>query len=172
MCGRFSLYKISEFLTKYGVEADLKPRYNIAPTQEVPIIEDGKIAFLKWGLPFKKNVINTRVESWIEKPFFHSMKRVLIPADGFYEWKEGQPYRIETGDIFTMAGITWKGGFSIITTPPNITLKKIHDRMPAVLENEQLWLDRGELVLKEKFTLRQISVLVNSPANDTEKVLV
>ncbi len=171
MCGRFSLYKISEFLQKYNFEQEMKARYNIAPTQDIFVIKDGELGRMKWGLQFKTNVINTRVETFTEKPFFNHMERILIPADGYYEWKDKQPFRIETGKVFTFAGLTWKGGCSIITLPANPALKKVHDRMPSVLKDEKAWINDGKLDPIQKFDVRKISTLVNVPKNDNAKVL-
>jgi putative SOS response-associated peptidase YedK len=172
MCGRFSLFKISEFLQKYGFEADLKPRYNIAPTQEVPVISNGKLEFLRWGLPLKSNVINTRVETWNEKPFFSKMQRVLVPADGFYEWKSGQPYRVESSEVFAIAGISWKGGFSIITMPAINILRQVHGRMPAILQDEDEWVEKSEIRVRKDYSIARVSKLINNPKNNTAQVLV
>src|SRR3954470_19145755 len=110
----------------------LRPRYNLAPTQEAPVAlvrEPGAprtLALLRWGLiPYwakeasiGNRMINARAESVAEKPAYrHSFKkkRCLIPTDGFYEWKkEGkskQPYLIhrQDGKPFAFAGLwsTW-----------------------------------------------------------------
>jgi putative SOS response-associated peptidase YedK len=111
----------------------LRPRYNLAPTQEAPVAlvrEPGAprtLALLRWGLiPYwakeasiGNRMINARAESVAEKPAYrHSFKkkRCLIPTDGFYEWKkEGkakQPYLIRHRDHmpFAFAGLwsTWR----------------------------------------------------------------
>ena len=110
-------------------------------------------------------MINARIETLMEKSTFKmavAKRRCLVPADGFYEWKKikgpnGKPakqaYRIQTKDqeIFSMAGLwdRWKApdgqmifSFTVITQPPNGVMKDIHDRMPAILtqEQEELWL--------------------------------
>ena len=84
----------------------LKPRYNIAPTQEAPVIvqADGKrtVKLFRWGLiPWWANdpaignrMINARAETLADKPAFKDLlgkRRCLVLADGFYEWrKEGK----------------------------------------------------------------------------------
>jgi putative SOS response-associated peptidase YedK len=100
---------------------NLKPRYNIAPTQMVPIVRDdgGKrhLSIMRWGWErewAKQTIINATAEkvptSRVFKKAFNE-RRCLVPADGFYEWKteDGvkQPYRIvvNDGDPFAMAGI-------------------------------------------------------------------
>jgi putative SOS response-associated peptidase YedK len=168
MCGRFSLYKISEIM---HIE-NLKPRYNIAPTQEAAVIVDGKGALMKWGIEFSKPVINTRVETWTEKPFFHQMKRILVPSDGFYEWKGGVPYRLETGSVFYFAGLTFKDRFSILTMPASKYVEEIHDRMPAVLNDKEVWVAEAKLDVVDRFKSFKVSTLVNSPKNDSADILL
>jgi putative SOS response-associated peptidase YedK len=143
-----------------------KPRFNVAPTNNVPVIlnDDGvlKLDAFRWGLiPFWAkdmkigyNMINARAVTVTEKPAFKNafkQRRCLIPADGFYEWKkigtDKQPYRILMKDerIFSMAGLweTWNApdgekifSCTIITTEPNELMVDIHDRMPLILSRE------------------------------------
>jgi len=122
---------------RFGLEEvpDLKPRYNIAPTQVVVIIMldrdtlQRRLVQVKWGLiPFwardtsiGNRLINARAESASQKPAFRAAfktRRCLVPADGFYEWKkqEGtqkQPYFIRNADgsPFAFAGLweSWTG---------------------------------------------------------------
>ena len=173
MCGRFSLITISEFLSNrfnVTIEEELVPRYNIAPSQNIPIITNvnpGKLIMARWGLvphwakdkSVGYSMINARAETLLEKSSYKmpfQRQRCLIPADGFYEWKKTDtkkvPYRITLKDqkVFAFAGIydIWKTeeeellSCSIITTTPNRLVAQIHDRMPAILrqEHERLWL--------------------------------
>jgi putative SOS response-associated peptidase YedK len=107
MCGRFTLHtpepRIREaFNLDASVPLDLKPRYNIAPSQQVPIIRDTEsgreMVMTRWGLiphwsneaKTKYSTINARIETVAEKPTYRTPfkhRRCLIPADGFYEWK-------------------------------------------------------------------------------------
>lgn len=150
------------------------PNYNVAPTHMMPIItnqDTKKINIYRWGLiPFwAKNekvgykMINARVETLMEKSAFKNAarsRRCIVPMDGFYEWKrEGKtktPYRITLPDtpIFTAAGLweTWQNAkgeeifsFTVITQNPNELMSDIHDRMPAILtqDQERLWLDNS-----------------------------
>jgi putative SOS response-associated peptidase YedK len=170
MCGRFSLFQVSELSRRFGVE--LKPRYNISPTQDSAVIIDDKLELLPWGIKLKQaNLINTRVETWGEKPFFGKMQRVLIPADGFYEWKSGNPFRIEAGKVFSFAGLLHEKRFSIITMPPDAFMAGIHNRMPAILSDEKAWLDDGKIVSHEKLSAYEVSKLVNNPRNDVQEVI-
>jgi putative SOS response-associated peptidase YedK len=130
MCGRFARYSLSPELERYfnahRASFDLQPSYNVAPTQEIPVIvaqEDGRhIKKRHWGLvPFwakdisiGARLINARVETVASKPAFRAafkQRRCLIPADGFYEWfgKAGnkQPYffHLPSGESFAFAGL-------------------------------------------------------------------
>jgi putative SOS response-associated peptidase YedK len=153
MCGRYSLTRReAEIEERFGIEqllmdrADFKPRYNIAPTQLVPVIvdQDGQrvLAEMKWGLiPFwakdikkTKPIINARSESIAEKPFFKqaaNKRRCLIPADGFFEWKKVNKDKIpmfihmDERELFAFAGLwdEWKSpdGEQILRTCTIIT---------------------------------------------------
>ena len=107
MCGRFTLHtpemRLREvFHLEHTATLGLKPRYNIAPSQQVPIIRntdaDREMVMAKWGLvphwskepKTKYSTINARIETVAEKPVYRTPfkhRRCLIPADGFYEWK-------------------------------------------------------------------------------------
>ncbi|MCX7699393.1 MAG: SOS response-associated peptidase [Gemmataceae bacterium] len=121
MCGRFTLAvpaaEVAEILEVAEVP-DLKPRYNIAPSQPVLACRtapDGhrEVTWLKWGLvPFWADdpkigyrLINARSETIAAKPSFrdaYRKRRCVVPADGFYEWKPRgktkQPYRFYRPD--------------------------------------------------------------------------
>lgn len=130
MCGRFAFYSPAEATAAlFGVEGslDVKPRYNVAPTQYVAAIRNGEddsreLLTLRWGLvPFwakdpaiGNRMINARAETVAEKPSFRNAyrrRRCLVLADGFYEWhKEGDvkvPYFISLADgsPFAFAGL-------------------------------------------------------------------
>ena len=106
MCGRYSLTSPVEAMRHlFGLEvsANLAPRYNIAPSQEVAVVRldaAGMCSFelLRWGLvpswakdpAIGNKMINARAETVAEKPSFRSAykrRRCLIPADGYYEWR-------------------------------------------------------------------------------------
>jgi putative SOS response-associated peptidase YedK len=127
MCGRFALYSAPFSLAKhFEAEAppELRPRYNVAPTQSIPIVreEDGKrrFALARWGLiphwakdmDIGYHTINARAETVASKPAFRNAfryRRCLILADGFYEWqvvpgsKTKQPWFIVLRDREPMA---------------------------------------------------------------------
>ncbi|MCH6232800.1 SOS response-associated peptidase [Cognataquiflexum rubidum] len=169
MCGRYSLSKSKiELEERFQAEmlVDFKPRFNIAPTQLVPVItsESPKgFSFFYWGItpdfaknkPVSQKFINAKAETVHEKISFKSSfekRRCLVPADGFYEWKKlGKktkvPYRftMANNEAFSFAGI-WeeyeneKGEinhtFLILTTEPNRLVAEVHDRMPVILKKE------------------------------------
>ncbi len=116
----------------FAVEAvlNLAPRYNIAPTQETPVVRldqaGGRaLAMLRWGLvpswakdaTIGAKLINARADTVATKPSFRAafrQRRCLVPADGFYEWQAGlpgkprpgkpkQPYLIARADKATFA---------------------------------------------------------------------
>lgn len=136
MCGRYSVTSDPEALRRiFGVDTSLNlmPRWNVAPTQEVPVIKaDPRVGraltIMRWGLvPFwakdiaiGAKLINARADTVNEKPAFRGAfryRRCLVPADGFYEWKteagRKQPWRIARRDRapFAMAGLweLWEG---------------------------------------------------------------
>jgi putative SOS response-associated peptidase YedK len=135
MCGRYRLSRRKQIIEEYFGSApwddDWEPRYNIAPTQPVPVIRQHPkestrlLSLMKWGLvphwakdaSGAPRAINARSETAATKPAFRDpmkFRRCLIPADGFYEWKRTgtskQPFCFELndGEIFAFAGL-WNG---------------------------------------------------------------
>jgi putative SOS response-associated peptidase YedK len=174
MCGRYLITSAPEAmrqLFQYPELPNFPPRYNVAPTQPIPIVRlhEGRrqFALVRWGLipSWVKDpktfslVLQARSDSVLDKPSFkNAMKRrrCLIPADGFYEWNEDtrRPYvvRPKHGGPVAFAGLweCWIGPngeeletAAVITTDANKTLHPIHHRMPAVIPPEafDLWLD-------------------------------
>src|ERR1700724_3754922 len=107
MCGRYVIISTPaaiRALFGYGEQPNFPPRYNVAPTQPIPVVRlaNGKRSFalMRWGLmpSWVKDpktfplLINARGESVLGKPAFRNAmrrRRCLIPADGFYEWQPG-----------------------------------------------------------------------------------
>lgn len=137
MCGRYRLSRrkqiIEEHFDSISGEEDWSPRYNIAPTQPVPIIRQHPkeprraLSLVAWGLipSWAKDssgaarMINARSETASTLPAFRDAfksRRCLIPADGFYEWQRAgkvkQPFcfEVEDGKLFAFAGLweRWK----------------------------------------------------------------
>jgi putative SOS response-associated peptidase YedK len=169
MCGRYAITTAPEAIRQlfgYPEQPNFPPRYNVAPTQPVPIVRmaQGKrhFALVRWGLipAWVKDprafsvVINARGESLLDKPAFkNAMKyrRCLFPADGFYEWERKgerkQPYfvRRKGGGPLAFAGLweSWMGpngeeqeSAAIVTTDASPSIAHIHDRMPVIVPPE------------------------------------
>ncbi len=166
MCGRYLILSSPEAFRRlfgYRAQPDFPPRYNVAPTQPVPIVRmaegERQFALVRWGLipPWVKDprnfslLINARAQSVNDKPAFRNAmrrRRCLFPADGFYEWKDDagrkRPFCIRPRDRapIAFAGLweTWMGPngeemetAAIITTDASRDLAHLHSRMPVVI---------------------------------------
>lgn len=168
MCGRYLLYTSTDTLARaFGLDPadrpNLEPRYNVAPTQDVPIVraEAGRrrLDRARWGLVpswakdagIGAKLINARSETVAEKPAFRrafAARRCLVPADGFYEWttegKAKQPWLIAplTEGPIAFAGLfeDWRApagetirSCTILTTDANADIAHLHHRMPVIL---------------------------------------
>jgi putative SOS response-associated peptidase YedK len=132
MCGRYRLSRRKEIIEEHFDAAewqdDWSPRYNIAPTQPVPVIRQHpkesvrQLSLMKWGLiphwakdaSIAAGTINAKSETAATKPAFREamkLRRCLVPTDGFYEWQRRgsakQPFCFEVGDggLFAFAGL-------------------------------------------------------------------
>jgi len=199
------------FKVKYYGEKEWPIYYNGAPSHSIPVITNenpDQIQLFRWGLvpswsktpDTKYSMINAKAETLEKKPSYRlpfEKRRCLVVADGFYEWKKTasgkQPYRISLQDdsLFAMAGLweQWEDGdqvlpsFTIITTEPNATIEKIHNRMPVILPNEieRQWLDQSleseelksllQAYPKDDLQAYPVSRLVNNPENNQPEVL-
>ncbi|MEQ1821787.1 MAG: SOS response-associated peptidase [Fimbriimonadaceae bacterium] len=207
MCARYTLKVGAQTvldLFELSSYPDVPVRLNVCPTDSMPVVVQNRIGerevrIMRWGLvpSWAKDIkvgtqmINARSETIFEKPSFRSAidrRRCLIPADGFYEWKEiyeehtdlfgeakkgkpkKKPYHItvQTQPLFAFAGIYEKwsnpadGGlihtFSVITCPPNRLVETLHDRMPVILR----WEDHG-MWLDKKLDDKQALVAMMTP---------
>jgi putative SOS response-associated peptidase YedK len=128
MCGRYVITSTPEAIRAlfgYGEQPNFPARYNVAPTQPVPVVRlnGGKRAFalMRWGLlpSWVKDpktfslLINARGETVLDKPAFRNAmrrRRCLIPADGFYEWQAGGPAGTAKRPFFVRAKKNADGG--------------------------------------------------------------
>jgi putative SOS response-associated peptidase YedK len=166
MCGRYVIISPPEALRQlfgYSEQPNFPARYNIAPTQPVPIVILGNGAWhfrlTRWGLlpAWVKDprqftlLINARAETVLEKSAFkNAMKRrrCLIPADGYYEWQVSdqrkRPHFIHRrdGGLIGLAGLaeTWIGPngeeldtVAIVTAPASADLAVLHHRVPVAI---------------------------------------
>jgi putative SOS response-associated peptidase YedK len=222
VCGRYSLRPVdpAALRARFPIGESLAaepPYYNITPGSDVLAVTTDREGRprgerLHWGLVpgwakdtrtgFK--MINARAETIAERPAYRTAFerfRCLIPADGFYEWKQlpgekrKQPFHITTadGDLFAFAGLwsVWHRGLpeelrscTIITTPANSAVAPIHDRMPVILprEAEALWLAHDaplpELrqllggLPSEQLALRAVGPAVNDARYDGPECLL
>lgn len=121
---------------------------------------------IRWGFPAqdKKLIINARSETALEKRMFSesvSHRRIAIPAAGFYEWnhdKKKYTFHRKNNKILWMAGFFNRyqdeDRFVILTTGANASMSPVHDRMPLILNEEELgeWIEDGtkaESILKK-----------------------
>jgi putative SOS response-associated peptidase YedK len=168
MCGRFAMSAetdelISEFVARGGRLEDWRPSYNVAPTEESPIVRERVIEgelvrqldAAKWGLKpaWAKEggpaPINARLESVATNGLFRNafaQRRCIVPMNGYYEWETTptgkQPHYIHAPEsILAAAGLyevrkvgeEWAVSFTIITREAADASGEVHDRMPVFL---------------------------------------
>ena len=213
MCGRYSLItSISQINHHFQVNVSDNSeisKYNIAPSQQVLTIfstdSTRKTQWMKWGLipawvkdlsAWKGNLINARAETISQKPSFKSgfiHRPCLIPASGFYEWSNRQPYYFHSTDpLFAFAGI-WERWVSrdteeeilsctILTTKAQGIIESIHHRMPILLGQEDYdsWLGNVDQRVKllegydsccPFLKMYPVHKAVNNPRNDNPECI-
>ncbi len=173
MCGRKTLTKdMQSIIEELAIEEwenpdNYLPNYNIAPTQNSPIlIDNGKriVKSMRWGLipswakddKFGARMINARIETLTEKPSYRNLvlsKRCVVITDGYYEWKKvgdrKVPYYFKkpNGKLLSMAGLydVWKHpdgylipSYTVITKEAQQEVAAIHNRMPVILPSAHL----------------------------------
>ncbi|MGE3476831.1 MAG: SOS response-associated peptidase [Rhodospirillaceae bacterium] len=191
MCGRYKLVaptgRVFDEFALVGTRLNLQPRYNMAPTQECPIVRrmptGRQITLIRWGLipgwsapqrpgmPMGTGQINARAETVAEKPTFREamkQRRCLVVADGFYEWqqngREKRPMLFERADggLMAFAGLweRWENleTFAIVCTAANTLVGTIHDRMPVILAQDH-W---GAWLDTEKASVADVLPLLTS----------
>jgi putative SOS response-associated peptidase YedK len=190
MCGRFyipegDLDDFAGLVSKIEKEL-LKKAGEIFPGDYAPVITPNKsqqdstadnpgilpsssVHAIKWGFPVMKGrpIINARSETVKEKPLFklpYANRRCLIPARGFFEWKDAENSRKRIKHYITLidssmmylAGLYWffkdKEGiqtpyFTILTTQANEDIRNIHDRMPVIVKSDHkdIWLNEKNI---------------------------
>ena len=190
MCGRYVSPDQAAIEREWHIgRANSNPiprRFNVAPTNLVPILRldresaEIELTAARWGLiphwwkdtKLPAHTINARSEDAAIKPMWRTALRnwrCLIPAEGWYEWKQDQVVDRATGEVkpskqpyfihrkdrhpFCFAGLTsrWTpeaGGnpvlsCSILTKAAAPSVADVHDRMPVVLpiQAHAAWLD-------------------------------
>jgi len=192
MCGRFvSSSPPDQIAAYFGADLavdSLGENHNVAPTHDIyGVVASGagetpRLSAFHWGLipswakdrKIASRMINARSETLAEKPAFKGLfarKRLIVPMDGFYEWRAGDPdgpvtakgkpvkqpmyiTRVD-GDPLAVAGLwsawkdpsdpegRWLHSATLITTAANETMQPVHDRMPVLVARDRWadWLD-------------------------------
>ncbi len=168
MCGRYYVDdETAKEIAKLVSQAEQKSRResvrgvgmfsakDFYPSDMAPVLaeREGSLCcqWQRWGFPgFKEKqvIFNARSESVTEKPLFRDSvrhRRVVVPAASFYEWnarKEKSTFYREGHPVLFMAGFygRYEDGdrFVILTTAANASMKPVHDRMPLVLERDEV----------------------------------
>ena len=171
----------------------LNPRYNIAPSQGLPVIrEPHKLELLHWGLADvgRARGVNVRAETVARAPQYRDSfrsRRCLVIVDGFFEWqhlegKRKQPYLVHREDRkpFALAGIWDRDTCAVITGDAQGVVATLHNRMPIVIPPAAYdrWLDPSErapidllVPTAADLVAHPVSELVNSPKNDDPKLI-
>jgi len=210
MCGRFAQGEFPASIRKIMRELleEVASDYNISPADKAGVVlkEEGRQPVMRrceWGFQPQWDgfggkparvvrLFNARAETVAEKASFRESfhrRRCLVPALGFYEWRNAPgrkiPHYFEAADPdhpLVMGGI-WEEArgvraFSIITTEANATLSPVHTRMPVILPPEDWldWLNPAQSDIRLLHAMmrpvpasylrgREVSALVNNPVN-------
>ena len=187
MCARYEVSAPPQELADlFGLAAapDVKPRWNAAPTQMLPVVRqdaDGArhLDLLRWGLvpswaedlKIGNKMINARAETAATKPSFRTAlrkRRCLVPVTGFYEWtgktgaKRASIFRRRDGRPFALAGLweTWRGGDG----DPVETFTVLTTNANAVVAKLH---DRMPVIVEEKSFATWLDPKVDAPARLT-----
>ena len=214
MCGRiFCLFKSTEELltainNELGekfIETDLKsseisPRYNIAPTSNIPVISDSKkLSLRSWGFKVGPiSVINARNEEIDSKRSFKDLidtERCIIVCSGYYEWDQKNPknkkpysFHLKGSSVCFVAGLRNPQTDSVvlITREAVNYISQIHTRMPVILRPDHVakWLSNNsitfkrlanEIIDKEMYPglleYQAVNPIVNNARNETPMCL-
>jgi putative SOS response-associated peptidase YedK len=179
MCGRVNVSDnegIRLLLESMGMDTwpARDPRYNIAPTQTLDVVKgDLSLEAMSWGVSMtvagKKGMVTKCIQNsrsdkvWssrLWKPLIEN-QRVLVPVNGFYEWKRVNKKLVAAFHItpanqsaMFFAGIytvpkdqSQKSQVSVITTSANEAMSEVHDRMPVILDSHNAamaWLQEND----------------------------
>lgn len=151
MCGQFHIEKgdILRLSKKYRISKPV-PMNDIKPTQfALILLKDHKSAVYQFGLKRRSLLINARSETVCEKKTFKELlhNRCIVPASYYYELDAlRNKITFTNHDILYFAALYDHQQFVILTTQANDSVKRIHDRMPLILSEEEvdLWLNEQE----------------------------
>jgi len=173
MCGRigFDLRpgQLADRFPWLRIPEDLPPRYNVAPTQPLLIVDEQKreASLVRWGIDGHSRTghFNLREETVAGNPRYRDLAPVIIPVSHFYEWSGRQPMKIGRADgrPLLIAGLkgTWEDqpAVTMVTTSARGVIAPLHHRMPVLLEE-------GDL------TAVPVSRLLNDVRNDGPELLL
>ena len=163
-----------------GIVGNEPPRQNIAPGQEVIVLQDGTLSRMRWGIipvgrvnargrPVMETIINARSETVFDKTAVEGVRRAVIPVDGWYEWtgekhkKTAWAIAPKDGAPLYFAAITdvWKapGGLEVlqvaaVTCEPNADVRDIHHRMGVLLDRAEVAVWQGADIEAAKALMR------------------
>lgn len=177
MCGRYYIdddtareiekliRQVDERMRQAPAAGSLVQAKDIHPSEVAPVIvaEGQKLCcrWQRWGFPGfhgKQLIFNARSESVLEKKMFREsvgQRRIAVPAAWFYEWNKNKEKNIfyrKGQPVLYMAGLYNRyqdeDRFVILTTDANDSMRPVHDRMPLVLERDEIqqWLNENQLV--------------------------
>jgi putative SOS response-associated peptidase YedK len=164
---------VEKLVPKIKIQNEIRNSFNIAPTASIACLkgegDSVALSYFRWGLipswakdsSIGNKMINARSESLADKVSFKRLLnryRCIILASGFYEWyKAGNdqiPHYItmKNDELMCFAGLydNWKNEnneiittATIITTEPNSLMAMIYNRMPVILDPDDInsWLD-------------------------------
>jgi putative SOS response-associated peptidase YedK len=196
MCARYTLTRtdLGAVAAELGAALDPSapplalPRYNVAPSQTCLVARHGGAAPVLtpavWGLRLGgRVVVNLRSET---AGRYRELRRVVVPADGFYEWtgdkRPRRPiwYHRPGGELMFLAGLLDPAAgtpppFAVLTARAEAPMRDVHDRMPVLFgpERARAWLVRGGLPVSEAMEIRatEVSTRVNLVANDEASLI-
>lgn len=191
MCARIvqaaSASKIADVFRAKPIGEAFQECFNIAPGQKVFALAGvpTKRVFQPWtwGFPWKgKTLVNLRVETWGDSAQ-RRLQRVLIPANGFYEWRKDADYprpycfRLKNKECFALAalGDGEKERLAVLTRPASGLVRNVHSRAPLAfsLEAAAAWLNEGRIVAaleyeKNTWEAYPVSLRVNKSGTQGE----
>lgn len=116
---------------------------DIHPSDSCLILTKSQKKMVPFGYKYKHLLLNARQETFFEKPLFKNATHCIVPAGSFYEWDVGKN-KVEffSDHILYFAGILIENHLVILTTKANPYVISVHDRMPVILEKEDIdtWL--------------------------------
>ncbi|MCI5648694.1 MAG: SOS response-associated peptidase [Fusicatenibacter sp.] len=181
MCGRYyvddeTAREIEKVVREAEAKLQICHRGDICPSSHAAVLTGKKPQLtaeeMIWGFPNDQRkglLINARAESVLEKRTFRDSvlhRRCIIPARQFYEWDSDRnrvTFSREDSSVLFMAGCYQmfqnQERFVILTTQANVSVEKVHDRMPVILEPKELedWIYDDEYL---EFALRKTPVLL------------